>query len=72
MVIDLLRQWNVLSKIIPLSHTISDQTSQAQTMKLQGEIGVKKNGKCELNYMTKFMTIDFKIVATFSLTLLYK
>ena len=40
--IDLLRQWNVLSKIIPLSHTIDDQTSQAQTMKLQGEIGVKK------------------------------
>ena len=71
--IDLLRQWNVLSKFIPLSHTIDDQTSQAQTMKLQGEIGVKKkNGKCELNYMTKFMTIDFKIVATFSLTLLYK
>ena len=52
----------------------NDQASQAQTMKLQGEIEVKKkkNGKCELNYMTKFMTIDFKIVATFSLTLLYK
>ena len=60
MVIDLLCQWNVLSKIIPLSHTISDQTSQAQTMKLQGEVGVQeKNGKGELNYMTKSMTIDF-------------
>ena len=47
-VIDLKCQWNTLSKIIPLSHTISDQTSQAQTMKLTGKIGMKKMERMSL------------------------